>query len=129
MSGTIKTALLLTLVICGSLTAQTKQPASEGLDALWNDLASTDDAKAGRALLGFAAKPKESAAFFKEKLRPVKADADLIKKLVAQLDDKKFTVRDEASKKLAAEVEYLGKYAKPVLDECLKGEVSAEQKK
>jgi hypothetical protein len=49
--------------------------------------------------------------------------------LIAQLDDKRFAVREAALKKLTGEVDYLGKSARPILEQALKGEVSAEVKK
>jgi len=119
---------LLTVARVGAADDATPTKQS-GLETTWADLASLDDAKSSRALLTFAAKPKESVAFLKDHLKPVKADTEAFKKLVEQLDDKKFQVRDAASKQLAAEVEYLGKYAKSVIEECLKGTISAEQKK
>jgi RNA polymerase sigma factor (sigma-70 family) len=143
------TVLLLSLVTCTCMVLAAGQTASkqpqdnpkaersgaersgpeksgeQGIDAWWSDLASTADATASRALLAFSSKPNESTAFFKERLKPVKADPGQIKKLVAQLDDQRFAVREAASR----ELEYLGKFAKPVLDECLKGTVSLETKK
>jgi hypothetical protein len=88
--------------------------------ALWKELASTDDVRATRAILAFAAKPRESTAFFKERLKPVHVDSDRIKKLVAQLDDNEFIRRQAAAKELAEEVEYLGEFARPILEQCLK---------
>src|SRR5688572_33323411 len=96
-------------------------PATQGMEALWNDLAGTEDeARASRALLAFSARPKESTAFLKGLLKPVKVDPDQIKKLVAQLDDARFARREAAVR----ELEYLGKFARPVLEQCLKGDVS-----
>jgi hypothetical protein len=99
------------------------------MEAWWNDLASTDEGRASRALLGFATRGKESTAFFKEHLKPVKADLDTIKKLIVQLDGKRFAVREAAFKKLTGEVDYLGKSARPILEQTIKGDGSAEVKK
>jgi hypothetical protein len=134
-------ALLLSLVagtcgVTGAEPATDKQPradpraAAPALENLWTDLASTDDGKACRALLALAARPKESTAFLKDRLRPVKADPVLLKKLIAQLDDGEFIVREAASKKLADEAEHLGKFARPLLEEALKGkDLSPEVKR
>jgi hypothetical protein len=123
---TTATALLVVIGASQSKAQQDDPKAAQGMEALWNDLAGTEDeSRASRALLAFAAKPKETTALFKELLKPVKVDPDRIKKLVAQLDDARFARREAAVK----ELEYLGKFARPVLEECLKGEVSLEVKK
>jgi hypothetical protein len=107
----------------------TAPPVVQGLEGAWTDLASTDEAQACRALLAFAARSREGTAFFKERLKPVRVDREHVNKLVAQLDDDDFSVREAASKKLAAEVEYLGKFARPVLEEHVKATASVEAKR
>jgi RNA polymerase sigma factor (sigma-70 family) len=101
---------------------------AQALEAWWQDLASKDDARASRALLAFSARPRESVAFFKEHLKPVKLDTDRLKKLIGELDDEKFPVREAAAKQLVAEVEYQGQPARAVLEQYLKGDGTLEFK-
>jgi RNA polymerase sigma factor (sigma-70 family) len=138
-----KLKALLALVSAVALTCvvfaagQTEGPATKGqaappkaaagaqrLEALWSDLASTDEARASRALLGFAATPRETTAFFKDRLKPLKASPDHIKKLIADLDHEQFNRRESASR----ELEYLGQLARPHLEKHLEGAVSLETK-
>lgn len=139
---TLEKALALLLGLAAGTCIAAAEPASDSrpqadpraaapaVENFWADLASTDEARASRALLALAARPKESAAFLRGRLRAVKADPVLLKKLVAQLDDAEFAVRETASKKLAAEAEYLGKFARPFLEEALKNkDLSLEVKR
>jgi hypothetical protein len=136
LTRSVVLAAALGIATCGALAAEPGRQGADSspadakrLETLWNDLASTDEATASRALLAFAARPAESTAFFKQRLRPVKVDPELIKKLVAQLDDEEFGVREEASKKLTAEAEFLGKFSRPTLEQAIKGGASPEVKK
>ena len=101
-------------------------PSTENMESWWRDLASQEEAKANRALLAFASRSKESTTFFKERLKPVKLDAGLIKKLVTQLDSDQYAIREAADKRLTQEVSYLGKFARPMLLELAKGKLSSE---
>jgi hypothetical protein len=95
-----------------------KQPAVEPktpTEKLWQELSSTDETKVFQAILGLAATPKETLAFFKENLRPVAVDGKRVAKLLADLDSADFAVRQKAEE----ELEYLGKYIKPQLREAL----------
>jgi RNA polymerase sigma factor (sigma-70 family) len=95
------------------------------LESLWNDLAATDDARASRALLAFAAVPaRDGTAFLKDRLKPVAVNPDRVKKWLAELDSESFPMREAAFR----ELEYLGAFAKPLLEKHLEGEVSAEGK-
>ena len=91
-------------------------------DSRWADLASPDEVKATRAMLGLAATPKETIALLKERLQPVKADSKRVEQLVGQLKSSNFTVRGQAM----AELEYLGKYIKADLEKMQKGNTDAE---
>jgi len=120
-------------VLAGNEQQKSSSDASssrqQDMDSLWNDLTSTDDVQVARALLRFAATPEQSTAFLKKNLKPVRVDADYIKKLVARFDDDDFVRRETATKELSKELEYLGKYAQPVLEQCLKDNKSAEVNK
>src|SRR4051794_9911365 len=103
----------------------TKKPANVHMDKLWADLASQDDGDASRALLALAATPKETVALLAARLAPVKADAARVGKLLEQLDDGDFDKRAAAKR----ELEYLDRFAKPLLTKALDGDVSPEVKK
>ncbi len=94
------------------------------LEEMWADLASDDASKSARAVLGLAARPKESVPFLRERLRPVKADPKRVAGLLAQLDSDEFGKRQSATR----ELEYLGKYAKSLLEKALKDSPSVEVK-
>jgi RNA polymerase sigma factor (sigma-70 family) len=94
------------------------------LEVLWADLSSTDEGKAARALLGLAATPRETSAFLKEHLKPVKADSARVAHWMSRLDSAKFKERELA----AQELEYLGKYIKAELEKAHAGNASEEAK-
>jgi hypothetical protein len=104
---------------------QPEKGSSDRLQALWGDLANEDESKASRALLLLTASPKETVAFLQLHLRPVKVEAEQVARLLADLDNPKFTKREAAAK----ELEYLGKFAKPLLEKHLKDSTSAEVKR
>jgi hypothetical protein len=101
------------------------EKAAAKLEALWADLMSNDEARAARATLMLAAKPDETLPFLRERLRPVKVDAAAIAKLVKQLDSEDFETREAASR----ELEYLGKFAKTILEKHHADTESAEAKR
>jgi hypothetical protein len=86
--------------------------AEPDLTAAWADLLSPDEAKATRAALAFAAKPAESVAFLKARVRPVKRDQAVFAKLVADLSDADPKVREAAQQDLS----YYGKFIKGDLE-------------
>jgi RNA polymerase sigma factor (sigma-70 family) len=92
---------------------------------LWEALASNDDAEFSRALLRLAASPKETVAFLKDRVKPVAVDAARVEQLLKEMDSKDFPVRTRAEE----ELEYLGKFAKPLLDKALKEDRPLEVKK
>jgi hypothetical protein len=101
------------------------QGAKPTLDSRWADLASPDDAKATRALLALSATPKETTAYLKDHLRPVKADGKRVAALVKQLDSSNFAQRSRAMN----ELEYLGKYIKSDLEAALKKDPEVETRR
>lgn len=94
------------------------------LKSAWEDLAGTDETKIMRALLVLARAPEKTVPFLKEHLQPVKADDKRLSRLIAELDNDQFTVRNKASE----ELEYLGKCAKPALEQALKNNPPLEAK-
>ena len=110
----------ISVVLCGSALCQ----GQSNLDTRWADLASSDDAKATRALLALSATPKETTAFLKDHLKPVKADAKRVEQLIKQLDSANFVTRMQAMN----ELEYYGKYIRADLEAALKKDPVVETK-
>jgi hypothetical protein len=123
----MKTKLVLAIfgVLAIALPNAAGQGAKLSLDSRWADLASPDDAKATRALLGLAATPKETTAYLKDHLRPVKADSKRVAALVKQFDSSNFAQRSRAM----SELEYLGKYIKADLEAVLKKDPEVETRR
>jgi hypothetical protein len=93
------------------------------LDALWEDLAADDAARAWRAMQGLAGAPSKALSLLRQRLKPQAAlDAGQIHDLLADLDSEEFTVRQKA----AARLENLGARAEPALKEALADHPSAE---
>jgi RNA polymerase sigma factor (sigma-70 family) len=103
--------------------AERKDLSANALDALWADLAGADAVKAYRSIAALRAAPQQSVPFLKSHLRPVPAvGAKHIARLIADLDDERFAVRDKASADLAK----LGDMAGPFLRKSLEGKPSLE---
>jgi RNA polymerase sigma factor (sigma-70 family) len=106
-----------------SLAAAAPAPGAGELDALWDDLAGDDAAKAYRAVVGLGCTPEQAVELLKRRLKPaVGPDPKQVGRWVAELDDESFTVRQKA----AQELEALGDAAVPVLKEVLQGTPTAE---
>jgi HEAT repeat protein len=92
-------------------------------------LASEDARRAFRAFRALAAWPQETVPFLYERLRLVAAEPldspERIARLVAELDDDAFAVRERATRDL----EELGKRAEPALRKALQTSTSSETKK
>jgi hypothetical protein len=92
------------------------------LDQLWKDLASADVDEAAHALRTLTAGHKEAVPFLKGRLKSVpKADKSL-RKLIADLDDADFGVREEAT----AALEKMGAPASAALRKVLRETESPE---
>src|SRR5262249_52383818 len=79
--------------------------------------------RAHRAQMLLTAAPKESIPFLKDHLRPPRSvDAKRVEALVAELDDKRFAVREAASTELATMVDQI----EPSLTRLLEKSPSAE---
>ena len=99
--------------------------AAADLELVWGDLAGPDSSRAYRALWRLSTAPEEALPLLREALRPVTAvSADRIKRLVAELDDDDFNVREKATEELAK----LGGAADTLLKQALEGKPSAELK-
>jgi hypothetical protein len=79
--------------------AELSQPE---LETEWSALRGEDAAKAHRAVWLLAADPKHALPLLKEQLRPVPAGEEKqLARLIAQLDDDSFEVREKATQELA----------------------------
>jgi RNA polymerase sigma factor (sigma-70 family) len=96
--------------------------SADELRSAWEDLGG-DAGKAYRAIGALAAAPEQAAPFLAERVRPAAApEAKRVAKLLADLDDERFEVREQASR----ELEGLGRLVAPALREALAGRPSAE---
>lgn len=111
-----------TLLIWDVTGLRTGVKPAGATDELWRMLADSDAETAGRALWAMVASPTESVAFVRRRLHPVSVSQDDLRKLVAELDDAKFSVRDKAMRELAA----LGRIAEAALTKQLKTGPSPE---
>jgi hypothetical protein len=81
----------------------TKPPAGKiDADAAWEALGGGDAGKAYETIVRLGAAPDVAVRLLRERLKPVEAaDGKRIERLIAQLDDDEFTVREQASQELA----------------------------
>jgi WD40 repeat protein len=94
--------------------------------SLWDDLASVNGASAHSALWRLALMPSETVARLRHELQPAKiADSTRMTRLLAQLDDDDFAVRQKAT----ADLEAAGEGARTVLEEVLMKPGSLELKR
>lgn len=112
----------------GGLDAPKGLPAEltpADVDVLWAALEGDDAAKAGEAVWRLAAAPKSSLPYLRGRLKPAAgADARGLAKLLADLDDDDFDVREKATQDLTA----LGRAAEPALRAALAKGPSLEAK-
>jgi hypothetical protein len=99
-------------------TAQAATPAD-----VWTDLGTSDPVKADQVTAYLLARPEVALPLLRERLKPVRAVAlGQIDRLIADLDHKRFTLRERASR----ELERLGERAEPALRRALADRPSAE---
>jgi hypothetical protein len=92
---------------------------------LWDDLKSNDSAKAYRAIWGLVGTPKESLVLLKGRVQPRRVvDPRHLQRLVSDLDDPKFLVREKAFEELAR----LAELAEPTLRNALRSEPPPEMR-
>lgn len=111
-----------TVLALAALVGTTPAFAQPTLESRWSDLASPEEARANRAMLALAARPKETIALLAERLKPVKADPKRVEQLLKQFQSANFAVRNQAM----AELEYLGKYIKADLENAKKTSTDVE---
>jgi RNA polymerase sigma factor (sigma-70 family) len=110
------------------ITGRRREPAERtpaDLEADWKDLAK--DAATGYAALGrLVSSPGRAIAFLGKQLRNVEPpDTKRIERLIADLDDEQFQVREQATKELEALVEH----AAPLLRKALASKPSLEMRR
>ncbi len=77
------------------------KPSKEELARWWDDLAVEDAARAYAAIRGLSDSPGETVPFLREKMQPNREPlAARLERLIAALDDKKFAVRERATRDL-----------------------------
>jgi WD40 repeat protein len=92
-------------------------------EQLWSDLAGADAGKAHAAVWALSAAPEEALRLLKARLKPVEpVDPERIRRLLADLDSREFTVRQAASRAL----KQIGDQAEPHLRAALEGKPSLE---
>jgi WD40 repeat protein len=89
---------------------------------LWAALADPDAERAGRAVWSMVDRPEESLAVLRKHLKPVPAGQDVVARLIAQLDDPGYAVREKATRQLAE----LGPAAEAALTKKLRAGASLE---
>jgi len=107
----------------GRAPGQPKQFGPKEPDKLWTDLAA-DDAHTGyRAIWTLAAAREKAVGMLKERLQPTPAsDLQRAQKLIDQLNDEQFVVREAACKELRS----YGTMIQPVLRQALTAKPPAE---
>ncbi len=89
-----------TALVWDLTAARSAKLSAGGAEAAWKDLASTDAARAYRAVRGLAVSPQVEA-FFRERVKPTPAaDPKRLEKLIADLDGDTFAAREAAVKEL-----------------------------
>jgi len=93
---------------------------------VWHTLNEQDAAKAHAAIRVLAGDPAKSVAFLRDLVEPASGpDAKKLEKLIADLGNPKFTVREKAHK----ELDRLGDAAAPALRKAVESNASAEVRK
>jgi WD40 repeat protein len=103
-------------------------PSSRELQELWSELANASGSKGDFALRKLAAVPKEAVSLVGKNLQPVAKkvlEPKEIAKLIADLEDDSFLVRDKATR----ELEQAGQAAKPALVRALAAMPAADKRR
>ncbi len=93
------------------------------IDKLWADLADVDAVSAYKAICAMVRVPGQTVPFLRHRIPPAcEPDLQQINRLIPQLDDEEFKIRERAER----ELEELGEWAEPRLRETLAGHPSVE---
>lgn len=97
----------------------------ESLQRLWTALGQKEASQGYRALWSFVAAPRQGVAFLKQRLSPVApVGPEGIQKLISSLEDDQFSVREDATERLAK----IGELAQPALLKRLAKPISLDGK-
>src|SRR5262249_58523525 len=100
--------------------------AEKKLDDLWTDLAGADSAKAWRAIWRLADFPKDALPLLRRSLKLTEpAPAESTRRLLSELDDDSFKLREAADKRLKE----LGLRAEPALRQPFRSAPSPEHRR
>jgi WD40 repeat protein len=125
-TGSADTTVLLWDVGGRRSAEKTLKLEPDDLNALWTALADTDGRKGHRAMMKLTASPSDAVAFLRKRIEPAATLGEKeIEKLLADLDNEDFTVRDKASRGL----ERVGKAAKAALTKALEQKPAAEKRR
>jgi hypothetical protein len=108
----------------GAAVKERPRPATS--EELWNDLGSDDTGKAFKATCALSAAPEQALPLLRKQLKPVPiVDDKEIARLLGNLADDDFKVREQASAELAK----IAEQALPAMKKALAGEVALEARK
>jgi RNA polymerase sigma factor (sigma-70 family) len=111
------------------LAARASRPrTATELDGVWSDLAAADPITARRSVWALVGSPRQALPLLEKALTPKApptVDEKQLTRLIAELDDDNFEVREKASAALAK----LGTVAGPALQRALKAPASAESRR
>jgi WD40 repeat protein len=100
-------------------------PTAQELNALWNDLAGEDGAKAYKAINVLASTGDDTVALLRQHIKPVApADPKVVEQHLEDLNSQKFGVREKAN----AELEHLGDLAALALQKRLQANPTLEMR-
>jgi WD40 repeat protein len=124
VSGSADTSLLIWDVTGRSASGQLalERIAPEDMEGLWQDLASTEVPKAYRALWTLVAGAQDALPLLEKQKRVFLVDPEHIQKLLRDLNDNRFSVRERAHGELAK----YGRWIEGVLDTARKKPASEE---
>src|SRR5262249_31627583 len=107
--------------VAATSPAATLKPTD--LERLWADLGSNDGVKAYQAIVAMENDPERAVPFLAKHLRPIaKVEPQRISRLIGDLDNKSFSVREQAQR----ELEELGNLAEKELRKTLASRPSLE---
>lgn len=117
---------ILVAGLAGSGVRADDTRASKELGTLWTDLGTADPVLADRTIAALVAKPAQTVPFLKERLQPVpRPDPRRLARLMANLDNDRFSVRENATE----ELERLGEVAEVALRQALAGKPAPEARR
>jgi hypothetical protein len=111
-------------VLAHALAPQAMDQAPDALERRWAELEGEDAVKAYQALSALVADPRRSVPWLAKHLHPATSTMDRARfdRLIADLDDDRFEVREQASRGLKE----MGERIVPALVEVLRRDLSAE---